>query len=121
MNFLLHTKMGIASPRTVGLLDTKTMSHTETHLDEDSISLPEGNITPPEDRHGGANAAVKYNTPHSLYLPETTPPSETELVGHGRLVLARWENFLDVLTGRREDLVVDGRSLDLAAIVAVAR
>ena len=121
MNYLPITTMGIASPRTAGLLDTKSMSHTETHLNDDSISLPEGNITPPEDEHKGMNATAKYTMPHSLYLPEISLPSPTELLGHGSLVLSRWDNFLDVLTGRRTSLVIDGHSLDVAAIVAVAR
>ena len=44
-----------------------------------------------------------------------------ENLGHGRLVLARWDSLLDMLSGCGDELAVDGDSLNLAAIVAVAR
>ena len=98
------------------------MSHKETtYIDEDSISLPEGHVTPPESLHGGDSASIKQMTPLSQRGLDMRRVSHSNSLGHGQLVLSRWHRFLDVITGRNEDLVIDGQSLDLAAIVAVAR
>ena len=96
------------------------MSRSASYIDEDSLSIPAGHLTPPEGTHGGITTSIKHEMPHLQDL-NTMPLPDAPTLGHGRLVVSRWDNFIDVLTGRSADLVVDGRSLDLATIVAVAR
>jgi len=113
--------MGIASARAAGIVDLRTVSNTETYPHLDSLSIPEGQITPPEGTTGGMNGSFKHVMPRSPHQLDSTSTATSEPLGHGRLVLSRWDEFLKVITGRAEDLVVDGHSLDLATIVAVAR
>ena len=104
---------------TPDLLDVKTMSASVMPIDEDSISLPEGQITPPERTLGGMDGSGSVEQPQRQM---GAPSSATlDITGHGRLVLSRWSKFLNVLSGTGETLIVDGDSLDVTSIVAVAR
>ncbi|KAL6720046.1 hypothetical protein ACLMJK_001967 [Lecanora helva] len=113
--------MGITSPKSASFLSTKSVSHIDTYPLEDSASLSEGNITPPEADGEDTHGINEISMPHSLHPSGKPPSSTTELPGHGRLVLSRWDSLLDILLGQTPTLVVEGNSLDLAAIVAVAR
>lgn len=45
-----------------------------------------------------------------------------ENMGHSTLVLQQWDRLMQIFEqGDSEDVIIDGKSLDLAAIVAVAR
>lgn len=104
------------------IFDEKSIpTTTETYIDDGYISAPEGQITPPVEVLGGQNGPIEHPMPHVHHPPNPTVAADPEPLGHGRLVLSRWDDFLDIISGRDEDLVVDGHSLDLATIVAVAR
>lgn len=47
----------------------------------------------------------------------------TQALHHGRLVLSRWDRLLDLVknSNGRQVIAVDGESLDLASVLAVAR
>ena len=49
--------------------------------------------------------------------------SSTQALHHGRLVLSRWDRLLDLVKSPygRQAIAVDGDSLDVASVVAVAR
>ena len=96
---------------TVVPLDKDDMSSTETLIREDSITLPPQIAT-----RKGSESPQRQD-----YGPESRRTPKHDGNGHGRLVLKRWDKFLDIISGRETDLAIDGESLDLAVIVAVAR
>ena len=117
--------MRIASPRSadIFIFDEKTLPSTiETFIEDDHVSILEGQITPSDEIRSDQSDS-KPNMPHShKRLTSTTIlAANPEPLGHGRLVLSRWDSFLDIITGRGQELIVDGQSLDPATVVAVAR
>ena len=113
--------MGIASHQNSASRNSKTFSHSEPYFHEDSISLPDGNMTPPEGALSGGVNGTHKPIPLSQNQNGAPPDASPEILGHGSLVLSRWHRFLDVITGEADNLLVDGKSLDLATILAVSR
>ena len=69
-----------------------------------------------------ARAAIEPQWPR--YTSSTSIPRlHSESLGHGRLVLSRWDRFLDLVSNGygRNVIVVNGESLDIASVAAVAR
>ena len=64
---------------------------------------------------------LEHQQQHAVYSSRPDPVPEEHRHSHGRFVLKRWDKFLSVLSGRDEDSAIDGDSLDIATIVAVAR
>lgn len=120
MDYLRAAKMRVRAATTAGQLDSKKMSAGDVTIAKDSMSMPNGHITPPEEVTGGMNGFAEH-VPRQLSQPLSPSSQAVEAVGHGGLVLSRWDKFVGIISGRGQDLVVDGVSLDLATIVAVAR
>lgn len=63
-----------------------------------------------------------FNNLASTGCVASMPAESNESLGHGRLVLSRWDILLDLTgNGYERKAVVDGQSLNIASVTAVAR
>ena len=83
----------------------------------------------PESSTGQATPISSAGAPqHELCTPkehqlQPEPPSVRRVPknGHGCIMLSRWDKLYEIIAGKDKDLPIDGRSLDPAVVVAVAR
>jgi len=64
----------------------------------------------------------RQHKPSSLVSQSREMKPKDERIGHGRLVVSRWDRLLSIISdGEKTHVNVDGVSLDIANVVAVAR
>ncbi|KAL8643443.1 MAG: hypothetical protein Q9226_008370 [Calogaya cf. arnoldii] len=90
---------------------------TEVPSEDDGVS--NGPQTP---RVAELGSFMEYPPPEEISTPPASVPSQKAL-GHGHLTLTRWNALLKLITSSSENsfVALDGASLDIASVVAVAR
>lgn len=98
-------------------------NHLEHHASEGSASIVPSSTIYTSTGHSSSSEDLGSisTTPMSPYSSQPTPRTYSQPAkNHSDLVLTEWRHIQDVLQGRNE-VYVDGKTLDISRLVAVSR